>query len=533
MEHLNGFFDRRAAVSFLRAQRLEFPHAIRRRLAPADRASLNLRSDVAAALAPTPDPAYATAVGSRVDWHPEIALSSTPRILISFLAACALAWCSLPEANAAAAKHSKSAAKAPARTKASTAKGASSKKTKARGKAATRRVVEFAPVVVPTVDASKVSHDANSIAREFNRWLDDVEASHAVSGLAAAVIKDEQVLVERTVGYADTSTGERVGGDTVFRLASLSKAFATAMTGLLVDDGRLHWDTRISGMLPTFALNDEAASERLTVGDILSHRVGLPHNTYDNLLEQDEPYEELVDRLKEVPLACPVGECYGYQNIAFSLIGDVVFATTGDFYYHQVEKRIFHPLGMTTATYGRDALESSKSWARPHHRAGEGWSPFVPAEAYYRVAPAAGVNASIRDMEQWLMAQMGERPNVLPPALLDTLHKPVVETARELHSTPWRRGRLLDAQYALGWRIYDYAGETLVFHAGAVQGYRAMIAFLPKYRFGAIMLWNCESSVPSGLMPMLFDRYLGLPDVNWAGIENGDAKDDKEIGSAD
>lgn len=212
MEHLNGFFDRRAAVSFLRAQRLEFPHAIRRRLAPADRASLNLRSDVAAALAPTPDPAYATAVGSRVDWHPEIALSSTPRILISFLAACALAWCSLPEANAAAAKHSKSAAKAPARTKASTAKGASSKKTKARGKAATRRVVEFAPVVVPTVDASKVSHDANSIAREFNRWLDDVEASHAVSGLAAAVIKDEQVLVERTVGYADTSTGERVGG---------------------------------------------------------------------------------------------------------------------------------------------------------------------------------------------------------------------------------------------------------------------------------------------------------------------------------
>jgi beta-lactamase class C len=117
---------------------------------------------------------------------------------------------------------------------------------------------------------------------------------------------------------------------------------------------------------------------------------------------------------------------------------------------------------------------------------------------------------------------MGGRPNVLSPALLDKLHTPLVETEREKRASPWRRGRLLDAQYALGWRIYDYAGTTLVFHAGAVQGYRAMIAFLPKYRFGAVMLWNCESGMPMGLMPMLIDKYLGLPDVNWANIDHGD-----------
>jgi beta-lactamase class C len=261
------------------------------------------------------------------------------------------------------------------------------------------------------------------------------------------------------------------------------------------------------------------------VRDILSHRVGLPHNTYDRMLEADEPYELLVTRLSEVPMACPVGDCYGYQNIAFSLIGDVTYAVTGDFFYHAVETHIFHPLGMETATYGRDALESTKSWARPHRRAGKGWVPFVPKENYYHVPPAAGVNASIRDMEQWLIAQMGGKPNVLSPAVLDTLHTPLVATDRERTSTPWRRGRLLNAQYALGWRIYDYAGQTLVFHAGAVQGYRAMIAFFPKYRFGAVMLWNCESAAPSGLMPMLMDRYLGLPEVNWAGIDKSDTED--------
>ena len=139
--------------------------------------------------------------------------------------------------------------------------------------------------------------------------------------------------------------------------------------------------------------------------------------------------------------------------------------------------------------------------------------------------PAAGVNASIHDMEQWLIAQMGGRPRVLPPDVLDQLHTPLVTTQREMVASPWRRGRLLDAQYAIGWRVYDYAGQTLVFHAGAVQGYRAMIAFFPKYRFGAVMMWNCESPVPSGLMPMLLDRYLGLPEVNWAGIDRGDSED--------
>jgi beta-lactamase class C len=451
-------------------------------------------------------------------------LSSTPHALVALVAAIAIAL----SASVDAAGRTK---KTHATQRAS--QGAAHAKASRKASAARARVHSMPVIAVPLADPRAVAHDSAAIAREFDGWLADVGESGGVAGLAATVVKDDKVLLERGIGYADWATGEPVHADTVFRLASLSKAFAAAMTGLLVEDGRLHWDSKVADMLPAFTLSDVDGAQRLTVQDILSHRVGLPHNTYDTLLEQDEPYELLVDRLKEVPMACPVGECYGYQNIAFSLIGDVTYAVTGDFFYHQVEKQIFHPLGMTTATYGRDALESSKSWARPHHHFGSSWSPFVPNEAYYRVAPAAGVNASIRDIEQWLIAQMGGRPDVLPTALLDRLHKPLIETERELRATPWKRGRLKDAQYALGWRIYDYAGETLIFHAGAVQGYRAMIAFLPKYRFGAAMLWNSESGLPAGLMPMLFDRYLGLPEVNWAGIDHDDTSEASGSGTTD
>ena len=361
--------------------------------------------------------------------------------------------------------------------------------------------------------------DAAAVATEFDGWLDRVEQSGQVSGLAVAIVKDDKVLLQRGVGYADASTGSPVTTDTVFRLASLSKAFASALTAILIDEGMLSWDTRVSGVLPTFELHDVNASSKLTVRDILSQRVGLPHNTYDRLLEQDEPYESLVERLRDVPLTCDVGNCYGYQNITFALIGDITYAVSGDFFYHLVEKRLFHPLGMDTATYGRDALESSKSWAHPHAHTAHGWVPIGIKEAYYHVPPAAGVNASIKDMTQWLIAQMGGRPEVLPEDVLTTLHTPLVSTPSERHVSPWRKARVSDASYALGWRVFDYGGETVVFHAGAVQGYRAMIAFVPKDRFGAVMMWNCECALPSGLLPMVFDRYLGLGAVDWAGIE--------------
>ncbi|HEY9133930.1 MAG TPA: serine hydrolase domain-containing protein [Dyella sp.] len=360
----------------------------------------------------------------------------------------------------------------------------------------------------------------------YKSWLDDLEKRNAVAGMATAVVVDDKVVFEHTLGYADAATGEPVTPDTVFRLASLSKAFATAVTGVLVDDGKLGWDTKLTDVLPFFKLKDAQASNLATVRDILGQRLGLPRNTYDNMLEGNISYEELVRKLDEVDMACGVGQCYGYQNVAFSLIGDVLYAQTGEFFYRLVDKNIFFPLGMKTASYGRDALESSKSWARPHRAAGRGsWVPFEPKETYYRVAPAAGVNASLHDMEQWLIAQMGGRPDVLPPSLLDTLHDPGVPTPIEMHSTPWRRARITDAHYALGWRVFRYGGETLIFHAGAVEGYRTMIGFFPKYHAGIVSMWNSAGPVPSGLMPMVFDSMLGLPHVDWADLEGAEPED--------
>ena len=388
----------------------------------------------------------------------------------------------------------------------------------------------------PPRDATPVA-PAFDVAR-FEAMAQAMVADGRVPGLAMAIVKDGKVLSARGYGTTDVDTGEGVNPHTVFRLASLSKAFAGTVTGLLVSEGALRWDSKVSEFMPEFQLSQPGAAQQLTVAEVLSHRVGLTHNAYDGFIESGEDYRTLVHKLANAPMVCAPGDCYAYQNVAFSLIGDVVFAATGSFFSETVARRIFKPLGMDDASYGLEGITASPSWARPHVRGRGGWASLsAPQPTYYRVAPAAGVNASISDMAQWLIAQTGHRPDVLPLPLLATLHAPVVDTPSETRSSSWRRARLDDAGYGIGWRVYDYAGHRVVYHGGAVQGYRGAIALVPGSDLGVVLLWNSTSNVPTGLMPTILDGALGLRG-DWLDLDEDDVellyasrKEAREFGS--
>ncbi|MCF7222548.1 beta-lactamase family protein [Lysobacter sp. TLK-CK17T] len=372
------------------------------------------------------------------------------------------------------------------------------------------------PDPVSTTSATPLP-PAFNVAR-FEAMARHLAADNRVPGLAMAIVHDGKVLSARGYGVTDMQNAAPVDGHTVFRLASLSKGFASTMAGLLINDGTLRWDSKVTQYLPDFRLNDAHSTQQVTVADLLSHRLGLPYNTYDRDLERYVDYRTLANRLSDAPLKCQPGTCYAYQNVAFSLIGDIVFAATGDFYSQEVQRRLFKPLGMNDASLGLEGIEGSPSWARPHVRTRGGWVSVSPKPTYYQLPPAAGVNASASDMAQWLIAQTGHRPDVISAPLLATLHEPLVDTPGEMRSS-WRRERVHSAGYALGWRVYDYAGQRMIYHGGAVQGYRGMIALLPERDLGVVVMWNSESALPSGLMPTILDSALGLPERRWLDID--------------
>ncbi len=356
----------------------------------------------------------------------------------------------------------------------------------------------------------------------FENLATALTAGERVPGLAMAIVQNGRVLSARGYGVTDVSAPQLIDSHTVFRLASLSKAFAGTMTGLLVNDGSLRWDSKVRDFVPGFQLSDAAATQQVTVADLLSHRVGLhAHNAYDRDIEANADYYSVSRKLASAELDCVPGQCYAYQNVAFSLIGDVVFAATGSFYDQAVDRRIFKPLGMNDASVGLTGIESSQTWARPHVRGRGGWVSVMPKPTYYRLPPAAGVNASASDMAQWLIAQTGHRTDVLPAPLLATLHAPLISTPGEMRRG-WRRERVSSAGYALGWRVFDYSGQPVVFHAGAVQGYRGLVALVPGRDLGVAIMWNSESSLPSGLLPTILDRAMGLPAQQWLDSSIGD-----------
>jgi beta-lactamase class C len=377
---------------------------------------------------------------------------------------------------------------------------------------------------LPAFAAVKPVRDLRIDANEMEQLAERFVQQKKIPGMAMALVQNGQILSARGYGITSTSYPEAIRADTVFRLASLSKAFASTLTGILVEEKALEWETPIAKQLPAFKLKDYQGSQQLTVSDVLSQQVGLAGHALETGLGDGEPYPLLANKLSSAPMACSPGDCYGYQNVAYSLIGDMVFAVTGDFYSHQVEKKLFIPLGMKHATYGRDALIANKNWAKPHVFNGKSWNAIIPNENYYRVPPAAGVNASIQDMALWLNAQLGHRTDVLSATLLSKIQSPQISTPTEIRAG-WRRERLDYAAYALGWRVFTYRGHKMVFHAGAVRGYGGLVAFLPDQDIGIVVLWNNDYSAPSAFLPTWMDRALGIPSKDWLGLnENSDGK---------
>ena len=341
-------------------------------------------------------------------------------------------------------------------------------------------------------------------------------------GLSVAVVHDGDVRFLRTYGETEAGSGRPVDPDTVFRIASLSKGFASSLVGLAVSEDKLSLSAPVSGFAPELAL-PRGGEKSLTLADILSHRTGLPPNAYDNLLEAGILPEAILPEYRKVKPTCPVSDCYAYQNIPYDLSGRALASAYDAPFPSLVEDRLFKPLGMKTASYGLGGLTRTDNWARPHTRKRQAdlslpanpWTKIEVKLPYYETPAAGGVNASIRDMAQWLNAQLGNVPEVLAPEVLDLIHAPQVSTPTETRRMREAMPDLRSSHYAYGWRVYDYAGQTVVAHGGTVDGYGAQIMFVPDLDLGIVVLSNSRSKRLWKIAPMFLDLVLGLPPKDW------------------
>jgi len=313
-----------------------------------------------------------------------------------------------------------------------------------------------------------------------------------VPGAALAVVADGKLQLLKIDGIRKEGTSDPVTADTIFRLASVSKTFASAAAGVLVGNKRLDWDTPVSSRLSDVKFKDPEYGKKITVRNLLSQTTGLVPHAYTNLLEENIPYKVIVGRLREVDFICPPGKCYSYQNVVFSLTGDIIQSVTGEPYEEFVRESLFQPLGMRTASFGLQWFNSSNNHATPHVWRKSRWQPVEVNGNYYNVAPAAGINASISDMGQWLLAQLGQRPDVLPVTILDEMQTRTIRTTPSQAHFRNNKG-LGEVSYGLGWRIFDYGNQkNYIHHGGWVSGMVSEMVFNRELQMGMVFLTNAE-----------------------------------------
>lgn len=360
---------------------------------------------------------------------------------------------------------------------------------------------------------------ANPIAGLDER-VERIMAAHHVPGLSIAVVKDGKVAVARGYGVREANKPDPVDADTVFAIASLTKAFTATAVGLLVHEGKLDWDDRVIEHIPDLVLWDEYTTQQIQVRDLMAHNSGLDTWAGDLAWFRSKmDNATLLSRLRHVPPSAGFRERYGYTNLMFVVAGELIRHKTGKTWDVVVRERLLEPLGMTRTTTTVKALSGQKNVATPHM--GEGTEQFtIPYADVDSAGAAAALNSSARDMARWMALQLADGKHgdrqLVPAEVVAELRVPRthVPLPKEDSYSPPRHF----IAYGLGWFLADYRGRLLVGHGGGLPGMRSRVVLVPEESLGIVVLTNSETSASFYLAAELVDAYIGAPHRDYSAL---------------
>jgi CubicO group peptidase (beta-lactamase class C family) len=339
-----------------------------------------------------------------------------------------------------------------------------------------------------------------------------------IPGAAIAVVKNDRVVYVNGYGVKDLTTNEPVTADTLFQIASTSKAFTSAALAMLVDEGKLRWDDPVRQHLDYFRLPDLCADANVTIRDILSHRTGVA--THDELWDGTPlTREQVVRGLGKIDLARPFRGSYQYQNIMYIAAGEVVAHASGKSWDDFVRTRIFQPLQMTRTVI------TDEEWSASDHATGYRFDGKANRITVQRsidtttIGAGGAIKSSARDMANWLRFQLANgvfagTQLVGADALGETKtpHTPI----RMENLTRDRHPESNVLSYAFGWNVQDYRGELLVSHTGSLNGFRTNLNLLPKRNSGFIVMANLGRGMALyALRNALADMLTQKPSRDW------------------
>jgi len=360
--------------------------------------------------------------------------------------------------------------------------------------------------------------------QQLDATVERVRSTFDVPGIAVAVVKDGQIVLERGYGVRELGKQGAVQADTLFAIASNTKAFTATSLNLLAEQGKLKMDDRVIDHLPGFRMSDPYVTGEMRLRDLLSHRSGLSLGAGDLLFWPTTSYsnQEVVQRLAKVPLKAGFRDRYAYDNILYAVAQQVIEQVSGQTYAEFLQQHIFTPVGMRGTRYNADHLQPGDTAAVGHAKYDFSQLRTVAPLTWSNNAGAGGIYSSVHDMARWMNVQLAHGAledgtplfsaksqqamwQMITPQVVPEPSVPALAAARPNF-----------AGYGEGWSLSDYRGQKLVWHTGGWPGMVSRVTLVPGQNLGIVVLTNQEVGAAFNAVTMaVLDAYLKAPETDW------------------
>jgi len=351
---------------------------------------------------------------------------------------------------------------------------------------------------------------------EIDRLVVRTMATFNVPGIAVAVVKDGKMIHSKGYGVRSLVTMQNTDENTLFAIASNSKAFTSAALGILVDEGKLKWNDRVIDYIPEFRMYNAYVTEEFTIKDLLTHRSGLGLGAGDLMVWPDSSDFKLKDIIHNIRFLKPVSGFrtkYDYDNLLYIIAGEVVARASGVSWEEFVETRIMTPLGMNRSAGSFERLRDKTNIIDAHVEI-DGKVRAVPMSLNDMANSAGGIYSSVSDMGKWAIMQMNNGrygANLSKRIFSESVHNEMWTPQTIIPVTGKTTYKTNFSSYGLGWGLSDVNGLKQVTHTGGLTGVVTQVTLLPDIKLGIIVFTNQQVGAAfTAITNTIKDSYLGI-----------------------
>ncbi|MGB1263726.1 MAG: serine hydrolase [Cognaticolwellia sp.] len=384
-------------------------------------------------------------------------------------------------------------------------------------------VSALAIFALPSVTAQQATADdkIDRIEASVNKAM----TAFQVPGIAVAIVKDNEVVLSKGFGVLKQGSKEKVTADTLFGVASNTKAMTAALLAGLVDEGKITWQSKVIDIIPEFQLPDAYVTREFTIIDLLSHNSGLGLGAGDLMIwpETTLTNKDVIKGLKHLPQVSSFRSEFAYDNLMYVIAGEIIAKITGTSWQEAIQSRIFDKLAMKNTRAAFSLIPANNKNVARAHVPLEGKLNVVGGNFLEKFSSAGSVASSVNDMSLWLKAQLNRGKYGLDGEnelrLFSAEQSREMWQARTLLSVPERatkQDKTHFSAYALGWFVKDYHGAKVIQHTGGILGMVSKVVMVPEENLAMVILTNQQSGFAfNALSQQILTEYLELPGKDW------------------